>query len=147
VEVTADVALAEISDASNRQLLDTRKLQNLPAVNRSPYVFERLYNHVVNASTIAGNSKSSDQSDVSNVSIAAGPPNVNNHLVDGVPITNLNNISVFIPSIEAVQEINIQANTYDAEIGRVGRGTFNTALKSGTNVLHGVLYGVDGQTA
>jgi hypothetical protein len=147
VEVTAETTLANTSDASNGQLLDSRKLQNLPAVNRNPYVFERLDNNVVNASTVAGNSKFSDQSGVSNVSIAGGPPNVNNYLVDGVPITNLNNISVFIPSIEAVQEINIQANTYDAEIGRTGGGTFNTVLKSGTNVLHGVLYGVDGQTA
>jgi hypothetical protein len=64
VEVTAETALADISDASNGQLLDTRKLENLPAVNRNPYVFERLDNNVVNASTVAGNSKFSDQSGV-----------------------------------------------------------------------------------
>ncbi len=147
VQVTAGIPLIDVSDASDGQLLGSQKLENLPAVNRNPYVFERLDNNVVNASTVAGNSKFSDQSGVANVSIAGGPPNVNNYLVDGVPITNLNNISVFIPSIEAVQEINLQANTYDAEIGRTGGGTFNTVLKSGTNVLHGVLYGVDGQTA
>jgi trimeric autotransporter adhesin len=147
VEVAAGTAQVDVADASNGQLLNPQKLENLPAVNRNPYVFERLDNNVVNASTVAGNSKFSDQTGVANVSIAGGPPNVNNYLVDGVPITNLNNLSVFIPSIEAVQEINLQANTYDAEIGRTGGGTFNTVLKSGTNVLHGVLYGEDGQTA
>ena len=147
VEVTAGADLVDVSDASNGQLLNSQKLEDFPAVNRNPYVFERLDNNVVNASTVAGNSKFSDQSGTANVSIAGGPPNVNNYLVDGVPITNLNNVSVFIPSIEAVKEINLQANTYNAEIGRTGGGTFNAVLKSGTNVLHGVLYGVDGQTA
>ena len=147
VEVVSGIPQIDTSQASNGQLLNSQKLEDLPAVNRNPYVFERLDNNVVNASTVEGNSKFSDQSGVANVSIAGGPPNVNNYLIDGVPVTNLNNLSVFIPSIEAVQEINLQANTYDAEIGRTGGGTFNTVLKSGTNVLHGVLYGIDGQTA
>ena len=147
VEVTAGAPLVDVSDASNGQHLDSQKLEDLPAINRNPYVFERLDNNVVNAATVAGNSKFSDQSGVANVSIAGGPPNVNNYLVDGVPITNLDNQSVFIPAIEAVKEVNLQANTYDAEIGRTGGGTFNTVLKSGTNAIHGVLWGVDGQTA
>ena len=147
VEVAAGEAQVNVADASNGQLLNSQKMANLPAINRNPYVFERLDNNVVNGSAVEGNSKISDQSGVANVSIAGGPLNVNNYLVDGVPITNLNNVSVFIPSIEAVREINLQANTYDAEIGRTGGGTFNTVLKSGTNALHGVLYGIDGQTA
>jgi hypothetical protein len=147
IEVTAGAPLVDVSDASNGQHLDSQKLEDLPAINRNPYVFERLDNNVVNAATVAGNSKFSDQSGVANVSIAGGPPNVNNYLVDGVPITNLDNQSVFIPAIEAVKEVNLQANTYDAEIGRTGGGTFNTVLKSGTNAIHGVLWGVDGQTA
>ena len=35
----------------------------------------------------------------------------------------------------------MQANTYDAEMGRTGGGTFNTFLRSGTNELHGSAFG------
>jgi len=35
----------------------------------------------------------------------------------------------------------VQANTYDAEMGRTGGGTFNTFLRSGTNEIHGSAFG------
>ena len=35
----------------------------------------------------------------------------------------------------------LQANTYDADAGRTGGGTFNSTLKSGTNDLHGSAVG------
>ncbi len=65
----------------------------------------------------------------------------NNYLVDGVPITDADNRAIIIPSLEAVQEVKIQANTYDAEMARTGGGMFNTLMKSGTNDYHGSLYG------
>jgi len=42
--------------------------------------------------------------------------------------------------------VKVQANTYDAEVGRAGGGMFNTTLKSGTDQYHGVLYGMTRQT-
>ena len=40
----------------------------------------------------------------------------------------------------------VQANTYDAEIGRTSGGMFNTTLHSGSSALHGVLQGETRQT-
>src|SRR5260370_41039428 len=51
-----------------------------------------------------------------------------------------------IPSIEATQEVKVQTNTYDAEMGRTGGGVFNTTRKSGSNELHGSLVGYTRQT-
>src|SRR5260370_12225516 len=48
---------------------------------------------------------------------------------------------MIIPSLEAIQEVKVQANTYDAEMARTGGGMFNTLMKSGTNAYHGSLYG------
>ena len=87
-----------------------------------------------------------DQSGSSQISIAGGPVRTNNYLLDGVPITDFNNRAVIIPSLEATQEEKVQINTYDAEIARTGGGVFNTVLKSGTNALHGTLYGETRQT-
>jgi hypothetical protein len=146
VEVTSAVPLVDITDASNGQVLDSQKLQSLPAAGRDPYLFEKLDNNVVATSAITGSSKFEDQTGVSQVTIAGGPVAANNYLIDGVPITDLNNRSVIIPSLEAIREVNLQANTYDAEIGRTGGGVFNTVLKSGSNTLHGTLYGETRQT-
>jgi hypothetical protein len=63
-----------------------------------------------------------------------------------VPITDLNNRAVIIASLEAVQEMKVQSNTYDAEVGRSGGGMFNTVLRSGSNEYHGSLGGYMRQT-
>ena len=65
----------------------------------------------------------------------------NNYLLDGIPITDANNRAIIIPTLESVQEVKIQANTYDAEMARTGGGMFNTLMKSGTNDYHGSAYG------
>jgi hypothetical protein len=75
------------------------------------------------------------------ISIAGGPIRGNNYLLDGIPITDSNNRAIIIPTLEAVQEVKIQANTYDAEMARTGGGMFNTLMKSGTNDFHGSAYG------
>ncbi len=82
-----------------------------------------------------------DQSGSSSISIAGGPVRGNNYLLDGVPITDAANRAIIIPSLEAVQEVKVQANTYDAEMARTGGGMFNTLMKSGSNDYHGSLYG------
>ena len=82
-----------------------------------------------------------DQSGSSEISIAGGPVRGNNYLLDGIPITDANNRAIIIPMLESVQEVKIQANTYDAEMARTGGGMFNTLMKSGGNEYHGSAYG------
>ncbi len=81
------------------------------------------------------------------ISIAGGPVRGNNYLLDGIPITDSNNRAIIIPTLESVQEVKIQSNTYDAEMARTGGGMFNTLMKSGTNEFHGSLYGHVRKTA
>src|SRR2546427_273931 len=69
--------------------------------------------------------------------LGGGPIRGNNYLLDGVPITDLRNRAIFVPNIDAVGEIKVQVNTYDAEMGRTGGGVFNTTMKSGSNEYHG----------
>jgi hypothetical protein len=70
----------------------------------------------------------------------------NNFLLNGVDnnintIDFLNQTSYAIgPSIDAVSEISIQTNGYNAEYGRAAGGVINVTLKSGTNALHGSLF-------
>jgi hypothetical protein len=65
----------------------------------------------------------------------------NNYLLDGVPIADLGNRAVIIPSFEAIQELKMQVNNYDAEAGRTGGGIFNVTARSGSNQVRGSLFG------
>jgi hypothetical protein len=52
-----------------------------------------------------------------------------------------NNSDMVAPSVEAVQEIAVQTSNFQAEYGQVAGGLFNFTTRSGTNQLHGSLYG------
>jgi hypothetical protein len=140
VTVTEAVPLVEASNASQGQVLDNQKLTDLPNLGRNPFMMSRLAANVVQVGPPAYN-RMEDQSGSSEISIAGGPIRGNNYLLDGIPITDANNRAIIIPSLEAVQEVKIQANTYDADMARTGGGMFNTLMRSGTNDYHGSLYG------
>ena len=145
VEVTAQEAVVNNGTSYNGQLIDSQKLQNLPNPGRNPFLFSKLDNNV----TPVGDPRFvrfQDQSGSSTISIAGAPLSSNNYSIDGIPITDFSNRAVIIPSIEGVDEVKVQANTYDGEIGRTSGGMFNTTLKSGSTTLHGVLQGETRQT-
>ncbi len=145
VQVTEEVPLMEISNASTGQVIDRQKLIDLPNLGRNPFMMSKIAQNV----TPVGNpnfNRMQDQSGSSQISIAGGPVRGNNYLLDGVPITDSVNRAVIIPTIESVQEVKVQANTFDAEMGRTGGGMFNTYMKSGTNQLHGSAFGYMRQT-
>ncbi|QOY91685.1 TonB-dependent receptor [Paludibaculum fermentans] len=70
----------------------------------------------------------------------------NNFLLNGVD-NNVNvidflNQTAFVvgPSVEAIGEMRVLTNGYNAEYGRGAGGVVNVNLKSGTNEVHGVLF-------
>jgi trimeric autotransporter adhesin len=140
VNVVESAPLVESATASQGQVLDNQKLVDLPNLGRNPFMMSKLSQNVVQVGPPAYN-RMEDQSGSSMISIAGGPVRGNNYLLDGIPITDANNRAIIIPTLEAVQEVKIQANTYDAEMARTGGGMFNTLMKSGTNTYHGSLYG------
>ncbi len=140
VLVTEEVPLIEASNASQGQVLDNQKLVELPNLGRNPFMLSKLAQNVIQVGNPAYN-RMQDQSGSSAISISGGPVRGNNYLLDGVPITDANNRAIIIPSLEAVLEVKVQANTYDSEMARTGGGMFNTLIRSGGNYLHGSLYG------
>lgn len=140
VMVTEDVPLIEASNASQGQVLDNQKLVDLPNLGRNPFILSKLVPNVIQIGNPAYN-RMQDQSGSSAISISGGPVRGNNYLLDGIAITDAANRAIIIPSVEAVSEVKVQANTYDAEMARTGGGMFNTLLRSGANQMHGSAYG------
>ncbi len=145
VNVTAEAPLLQAADGSTGQVIDSQKITDLPILGRNVFFTGKLAQAVV----FVANPKFArmqDQNGNSQVSIAGGPLRTNNYLLDGISITDSNNRAVILPSPEAVQELKLQASTYDAEASRSGGGAFNTLLRSGTNEIHGSAVGHIRQT-
>lgn len=65
----------------------------------------------------------------------------NNTQVDGLDNTNPTlGLTIYIPSAEVVQEVNITTSNYNAEFGRAGGAVLNVITRGGTNQLHGSLF-------
>jgi hypothetical protein len=72
------------------------------------------------------------------------PANTFGIKLDGQDITNGVNTSAsqqqVQPSVEALEEVTIQASNYSAEFGQAGSGLIQYTTRSGTNQWHGSLY-------
>ena len=49
-------------------------------------------------------------------------------------------IQVLLPSVDAVDEMRVQTNSYSASYGRSGGGITTMVTKSGTNAVHGTAF-------
>jgi hypothetical protein len=65
----------------------------------------------------------------------------NLYLVDGVSVTDeFYNNMVLNPSVDDIQEFNVNQTSYDAEFGGKSGGVINVITKSGTSDFHGSLF-------
>jgi hypothetical protein len=147
IEVTSDTPLLDTTNGSTSTALEDKKLVDLPTSANNGRNQYTVINVSQNVLPVIRGSGSIDQSDISTVSIAGSPESTNQYLVDGIPITDTVNRPVIIPASEATQELKVQVTTYDVEVGRTGGGVYNTLLKSGTNAVHGSLFGVTAPTS
>src|SRR4029453_4587312 len=136
ITVTADSPLIETSNASHAEVLDAKTLETLPSCGRNVFLMAVTVPTVQSSGDTHWN-RMQDQSGASTLSVGGGGVRANNYLLDGFPITDLQNRSSTNPSGEMVEDIRVQVHTYDSEMGRTGGGVFNTAAKSGTNTYRG----------
>jgi trimeric autotransporter adhesin len=141
ITVTADAPLIESTNASVGGVIDAQALESIPTAGRSVFLMATL-EPTVQASGNAHWNRMQDQVGNSAVSMGGGPVRANNFLVDGFPVTDLQNRASTNPSMEAVQEMKVQVHTYDAEMGRTGGGVMNMSARSGSNQFRGSGYTV-----
>jgi hypothetical protein len=136
ITVTGAAPLIDTSTASGGGVIDSQQLLTLPSAGRSAFLFAVTLPTVVATGDPQFN-RQQDQTNASLLSLGGGARRANNYLLDGVPVTDITNRASANPSMEAIADVAVQVHTYDAETGRTGGGTFNTATKSGTNVFAG----------
>jgi Carboxypeptidase regulatory-like domain/TonB dependent receptor/TonB-dependent Receptor Plug Domain len=141
VNVTAESPLLETSNASRGTVIDSARIAELPLQSRSPMALAVLVAGVTyNAQAVY--LRPFDNGALADWSMNGGSNRNNEFLLDGAP-NNANqsgNNIAYVPPAEAVQEMKISTNSYDAQYGRTAGGVVNMSLKSGTNSFHGVGY-------
>ena len=128
ITVTADAPLIESTNASVGGVIDAKALEAIPTAGRSVFLMATL-EPTVQASGNAHWNRMQDQVGNSAISMGGGPVRANNFLVDGFPVTDLQNRASTNPSMEAVQEMKVQVHTYDSEMGRTGGGVMNMSAR------------------
>jgi hypothetical protein len=142
VEVTAAPPALQSESAVVGATLPSRKMAELPLFGQRKFTFfARVVPGVVPAEPGARDAAGGGFS--ANGVRSNGQ---NNFLLNGVD-NNVNVIDfinqtayVIGPSVEAIGEMNILTNGYNAEYGRGAGGVINVTIKSGTNELHGTLF-------
>jgi hypothetical protein len=143
IEVSAGgVVQLETQTSSMNQVTQETAVQNLPIVNRN---FMGLVSLSAGVAPIGqGNSPASawtgaGQGNVT-TSVAGLRESNESFIVDGIESRNARFGSANLrPSLDAIQEINVQTSNFSAEYGK-SSAVINTTLKSGSNSLHGVAY-------
>ena len=138
VTVEASSATLQTDRAEVRAEVTSKQLTNLPVpVGRN---YQNLlvtvpgFSPPRNAHSVPSNPSRSLEANVN----GATRSSVNTR-IDGVSSTNiwLPHISAYVPSLEAIETVNVVTNSFSAEQGLAGGASISVQIKSGTNDLHG----------
>jgi hypothetical protein len=157
VTVTEGVALVEASNSTVGSLIPAEQIDRVPLISRNVYDLIQL-SAGVNAVNGSPNSSDSMQS-IQNISV--GRPGVDvsadtingaivgsvYYMVDGAPIgVSENNSAAIIPAMEipedGVEEVRVETQNTPASYQSGGAGVISLVTKTGTNKIHGDVFGV-----
>lgn len=139
VTVTGETPLLETSSASLGQVVDHRRLTELPLSGGNPFTLTRLTPGVINFAAPNHPSLAPAVEVISNIAVAGTRDHNTEYTIDGAPAMWGRN-AAFVPPAEIVDEFKVQTLSYDAGIGHSPGGAVNVALRSGSNRLHASLF-------
>jgi len=139
VEVAAAVTLLDTQSANRAVTLDQQTMLDLPTNARNPFALVH-----VNAGVIAvrtGISQATQDQNHNRFSMNGGRGQAGLTLIDGVPASAVDwGGLIASPSVDSVQEMNIQRNQFDAQFGKSDGSAVNMITKGGSNSFHGSVY-------
>jgi hypothetical protein len=141
VQVVGDASLVNTENASVGQVIENKRVEDLPLNGRNAFALVQL-SPDVHSNAGPNQSGFADRgTSLSDWSINGGPNAANLLLVDGTVAQNS-----YYPdlnadlAVDAVQEFKVQSGSMSAEFGFTLGGVINVATKSGTNEYHGTAY-------
>ena len=143
VDVTADTPLLETTNASLGQVVDARRISELPVPHGDPYNLISLAAGVSYTGS-ARLDRPFEPTHIVGYAMDGTRGNRSDLTIDGVPSTATANagqvIASYVPPPDIVEQFKVQTATFDASFGNTEGGVTNLSIKSGTNELHGTAY-------
>jgi hypothetical protein len=142
VQVSAELPVIETARYQQSSTVEYRSIANLPINKRNYLDFALLTPGVSNTNNLAdGTDYRVAQTPHSGLSFGGGNGRANGFFIDGLENVNNSGGVRYSVSQEAVQEFQINRNSFSAEYGWTSGGTVNIVTRSGTNNVHGNLFG------
>lgn len=144
VEVSATAPALSTQDSTTGQDINRTYINDLPLVGRSVYDLTFLAPGINPAPGAAFGTPSIGNNFTSN----GGRNATADFLLDGVSTSSYEQntgilMPLYTPSVDAVQEYNVEQNNFSADKGLSGNTVVNVVMRSGTNNFHGTLYEFD----
>ena len=138
IEVTGAMPLLESSSSAIGQVIENKKIMELPLNGRNPFALGLLAGNTTpmfgmgsNLPFIGGGGRFSS----------------NEVLLDGVDNNTIQNAGAvgrsgiaYTPSVDAVQEFKVKTNNFSAEFGHSAGTVVTATIKSGANEFHGSVF-------
>jgi Carboxypeptidase regulatory-like domain/TonB dependent receptor len=138
VNVSATASLLEVASASMGQVIDSKRISELPLKDGNPIMLAQLAPGVMNLST-GGWSRPFDVGSPSAIATDGTRTGNTEFTMDGAPNNQRTSVA-YIPPADVVQEFRITTANFDAAQGFATGASINVSVKSGTNQLHGTAY-------
>lgn len=138
VTVNAEASMLELAAGSRGEVVSSKMLAELPLSGHTSLMLPRLMPGVNGGTRTFA--RVFDTGTVIDFGMSGGVRRRNEILLDGVNNTTADFQVAHIPSADAVAEVRVQTNAYDAEYGHTTGGVVNATTKSGTNQLKGTAY-------
>ncbi|HTW59001.1 MAG TPA: TonB-dependent receptor [Terriglobales bacterium] len=150
VEVTAAPPMIETANGSGGTIISSDVIENIPVVGRQVYgligltpgsqaptgrPYDNNNNYIIGGGVNPTGQDNTGNSGGFNQFTLNGT-NITQQISYGNQGAGTWNVS---PTLDAIQEVNVMADTYDARFGRTTGGTVNVVTKNGTNNFHGNL--------
>lgn len=141
IEVTATAALLSSDDATVGQVIENKRIIDLPLNGRSYLSLTALAPGVSNTSSpINATSFQGGLRSAASITVNGQRNTFDHYTLDGIENTDPNfNSYIMLPSLDALEEFKVQSATYPAEYG-FAPIQINVTTKSGTNGFHGVAF-------
>ena len=143
IEVIAQPSALQTDSTNVGSTIDSKAVADIPLNGRNVYGLVQVAPGV-NAgapNSLTSGTRPDDRRQSSSVSANGQYELVNNNLIDGLDNNErFKGLILLRPSVEAIQTVKVDTNTYTAEVGRTAGAAITILTKSGTNQFHGSLY-------
>src|SRR5665213_1497355 len=141
VDVSADAAMVQTQDTSISQVIDQRRIVELPLNGRQATDLILLSGGAAQPPNSTRVITTHDYPSAVGISISGGQINGNNYLLDGADHNDSHsNVNLPFPFPDALQEFSVQSSGISARYGLHPGSVVNVVTKSGANAIHGDLF-------